>query len=152
MSLSITGGFFLFHFLQLTPWAHSVGTDGLPCLVVAAIVWLGLVLKILVHVHVVVSISGVAGQIQGSDPTAIAASAAARLRLHPIRALNDRDGWLRAGGVAGAVWGQVWGRCGCCCHGYGARVDSYTTCAVAKRNLRLRPMKQGKKGRSWMNL
>lgn len=140
VSLSITG-VFLFLFLHLTPWAHSVGTDGLPCLVVAAIVWLGLIFKVFVHVHVVVSIGGVTGQIQGSDATTVAASAAV-FGLHPVRALNHSNGGFRAGWVAGAVWGQVWGWCGCRCHRYGAWVNSYTTWAVAERNRRLRPEKQ----------
>lgn len=132
---------FFFFFKQVTPWARSVGTDGLPCLVVAAIVWLGLIFKVLVHVHVVVSIGGVTGQIQGCHPTTVAASAAG-LVLHPVCALNDRDGRFRAGWVAGAVWGQVWGWCGCRCHGYGAWVNSYTAWAVAERNQLLRPEKQ----------
>lgn len=132
-------------FLHLTPWAYSVGTDSLMCLVVAAIVWLGLILKVLIHVHVIVSIIGVAGQIQGSDHTAIAASSTARLRLYTVRALNDGDGRIRTGRVAGAVWGQMWGWCSCCCHTYGTRVNSYTSRTVTQRNGWLRPEYEGKK-------
>lgn len=139
--------FFSFFFLHLTPWAYSVGTDGLLCLVVTAIVWLGLILKVLIHVHVIVSIIGITGKIQGSNPTTIAASSTARLRLYAIRALDDGDGGIRTGWVAGAVWGQMWGWCSCCCHSYGTWVNSDASWTVAQRHWWLRPENQGKKTR-----
>lgn len=138
--------FFFPLFLQLRQLrSHSVGADGLPCLMITAIVWLGLVLKVLVHVHVVVSVGGVAWQFQGSDPADTIASAAG-LGLNSVRALNDRVGRFRAGGVAGAIWGQVWGWRGCRCHGYGARVNSNTGWGATKRDRWLRPEK-GKRGK-----
>lgn len=101
VSLSVTR-VVTFLFVQLRVWLLSVGTDGLPCLMVAAIVRLGLILKVLVHVHVVVTVGGVAGQIQGSAPAPVVASAAS-LGLHSVRALDDRDGGFGAGRVTGAV-------------------------------------------------
>lgn len=100
----------------------SVGTDGLLCLIFTTVVRFGLVLKVLVHVHLVLAVHRVAGH------------HGARFHLHVKGALDDGDGGLGAGRGAGAVRCHVRGGRGGR-HGYGARVDD--TCAGGDGDLRL---------------
>lgn len=140
--------FVLFYFIILIntsslSWARSVGADGLPCLMVAAIVWLWVVLEVLVHVHVVISIGGVTGQVQVSAHGSIACLAHTGFRLDAVHTLDDGDGRLGARWVAGAVRGQVRGRRGRGRHGDGARVNSYAALTAAQGNGWLRPESEG---------
>lgn len=69
----------------------SVGTDRLLCVILAAVVRFGLVLKVLVHVHLVLSVHGVVRH------------HGAWFHLHVEGALDDGDGGLGAGRGTGAV-------------------------------------------------
>lgn len=72
----------------------SVGTDRLLCVILTAVVRFGLVLKVLVHVHLVLSVHGVVRH------------HGARFHFHVEGALDywdDWDGGLGAGRGTGAV-------------------------------------------------
>ncbi len=103
----------------------SVGTDRLLCVILTAVVRFGLVLKVLVHVHLVLSVHGGVRH------------HGARFYFHVEGALDDWDDWdggLGAGRGTGAVWRHVrGGRSGRHC--YGTRVDD--TCVGGDGDLRL---------------
>ena len=85
--------------LQREVWGRSLSARPLACLSVTAVVWFGLVLKILIHVYVVLTVGGFTG-CQGAG-----------LHLDGEGTLDDRNGRLWAARDTGAVWRYVrWGR------------------------------------------